>query len=219
MDSETTQEFCLTESELLLPSLALASARVEQDSDLPSAHDISRLETLSPDAASDDKSVESLVLIDFNDFNITFAVDVGIQLIDAPAIYRLPNVNRNFAGIINLRGDFVPVIDLYKMLVIRTSKAKMSKVLLFGKNEKTVGLLVNKLPEIINVARASIETANQLKNDNEITIPALLKSSVVGFYELKNLPTLNNIPVNNNDIFRIDTEAFASNLLAASLTV
>jgi chemotaxis signal transduction protein len=77
-------------------------------------------------------------------------VNTGSEVIDARGIALLPNAPRWLAGVMNLRGNPVPVFDLCAALDLpRDDAAKKSKVLVLDKGEHAAGLLIDGLPRVV----------------------------------------------------------------------
>jgi chemotaxis signal transduction protein len=78
----------------------------------------------------------------------------GSEVVDARAIAALPNAPRWLAGVMNLRGNPVPVFDLCSALELaRNGESQKSMVLVLDKGEHAAGLLIDGLPRIVPQGR------------------------------------------------------------------
>jgi len=74
----------------------------------------------------------------------------GSEVVEARGIAPLPNAPRWLAGVMNLRGNPVPVFDLCSALELaRNDESQKSMVLVLDKGEHAAGLLIDGLPRIV----------------------------------------------------------------------
>lgn len=80
---------------------------------------------------------------------MNFLIPEGIdsEVIQNPTIFNLPNSPSWIAGLINIRGSIIPVMDLDKFLSKNATK-KYSNILVLNKADKksTISIMVNDLP-------------------------------------------------------------------------
>ncbi len=100
-------------------------------------------------------------IISFNVHNKTF----GLFILEIQEIIRmkkltpLPNVPEYVRGVLNLRGNIIPVIDM--RLRLNFSKAEytdFTRVIVATAEKKTVGLIIDKINSVITVDDAKIKT-------------------------------------------------------------
>lgn len=78
----------------------------------------------------------------------------GSEVVDARAIATLPNAPRWLAGIMNLRGNPVPVFDLCAALELaRNDDSQKSMVLVLDKGDAAAGLLIDGMPRAVSQVR------------------------------------------------------------------
>lgn len=76
------------------------------------------------------------------------------------SITRVPYTKEYISGIINLRGNIIPVIDVRKRLGIKTTEAfKDSRIMIVNIDELKVGLLVDFSSEVLQLSDENIEPA------------------------------------------------------------
>lgn len=68
------------------------------------------------------------------------------EVLDRPSIYPLPNTAAWFEGLVNLRGNLVPVFDLRRLLGTQADKASPQMVLVVDKGDNALGLAVDGVP-------------------------------------------------------------------------
>lgn len=73
--------------------------------------------------------------------------DVSVQVVDVPRMCPFPNAPPGFRGVVNLRGDLVPVYDLG--VLAGDLPAERGKLAVCGDGSERAGLLVAGMPERI----------------------------------------------------------------------
>jgi len=75
----------------------------------------------------------------------------GSEVVEARGIAPMPNAPRWLAGVMNLRGNPVPVFDLCAALELpRNDESQKSMVLVLDKGEKAAGLLIDGVPRVVS---------------------------------------------------------------------
>lgn len=78
-----------------------------------------------------------------------------IEILPCPALARVTGVKDWFLGLINLRGDIIPVTDLQNLLYhIRTNIEKNTPVLIVQHQGELSGILVNKIIALYNITQS-----------------------------------------------------------------
>jgi chemotaxis signal transduction protein len=74
----------------------------------------------------------------------------GSEVVEARGIAAMPNAPRWLAGVMNLRGNPVPVFDLCAALELaRNDESQKSMVLVLDKGDKAAGLLIDGMPRVV----------------------------------------------------------------------
>jgi purine-binding chemotaxis protein CheW len=75
-------------------------------------------------------------------------------------ITRIPNVPPFVKGVMNLRGNVIPVLDLREKLNLGQSKySESTRVIITKLNDIELGLIVEKTSNVINVVPEAVESA------------------------------------------------------------
>ncbi|MBI5049509.1 MAG: purine-binding chemotaxis protein CheW [Nitrospirae bacterium] len=82
-------------------------------------------------------------------------LDKIFEIIKPQKITHLPNTPRFINGVINLRGTVIPQMDMRKRLNAEPSHQE-ERILIVKMHEETVGLLVDSVKEIVNIAEKEI---------------------------------------------------------------
>jgi len=148
----------------------------------------------SDSAAKAVASSELLQLVTFNLSEEEYAVDIlNIQGINRMmAITRVPNSAHFVEGIINLRGQVIPVIDLRKRLSMPIKQAdRESRIIVVEIDEKVVGFIVDRVNEVLRVSSSITEAPPAMVTggvDSEfITAVAKLEDRLITLLDLQKL--------------------------------
>ncbi len=80
------------------------------------------------------------------------------EILKPVLITRLPNVEDEILGVINLRGNIIPVIDINRKFSGRhTQLSNASRIVVCAYQGKFMGLLVDRILEVARISSASIE--------------------------------------------------------------
>ena len=83
-------------------------------------------------------------------FGLLIDSDTPSEVIDPQTIFPLPNTPAALLGLINLRGNLIPVFDFQSLLNIAPEQDNQTtrRILILGSSERTVGILIDSLPEV-----------------------------------------------------------------------
>lgn len=90
---------------------------------------------------------------------------------------RVPNAKNYIKGVINLRGEVVPIIELRKRFELEEKEIdENSRIIVLSLNEIQVGMLVDSSSEVIEFTSEEIDTAPPLmESDHEDFVKAIGK--------------------------------------------
>lgn len=79
------------------------------------------------------------------------------EILKPVLITRIPNVDEHILGVINLRGEIIPIIDLKKNFhQTDTEIFPASRIVVVMLNEKRCGILVDEVKQVVKVNREFI---------------------------------------------------------------
>ncbi|KXS43580.1 MULTISPECIES: chemotaxis protein CheW [unclassified Candidatus Frackibacter] len=81
------------------------------------------------------------------------------EIIRMKELTQLPNASEFMAGIINLRGDIISVIDLRKRFGVEQKETKKTRIIIVEMDNQDVGLIVDSVSEVLRIEPADIEDA------------------------------------------------------------
>ena len=95
--------------------------------------------------------------------NFNFLVPEGTvsEVIKNASIFMLPNSPSWIEGLINIRGNIIPVMNISKLLKIHDTN-KPDNILIFDKTDShsAIGILINKLPVSLEIGESKDATKN-----------------------------------------------------------
>ena len=118
-------------------------------------------EALTADKRSDLEDSEQLMqLVGFAIGNEQFGVDILMvqEIIRAAPITSVPNSPDFVEGVINLRGNIIPVIELRKRLnLYKQERDEDTWILILDINGKVTGFIVDSVSKVLKILKSSIE--------------------------------------------------------------
>ncbi|MBS4536029.1 chemotaxis protein CheW [Clostridium sp. D2Q-14] len=99
-----------------------------------------------------------------------YAIDISmVKTIEKVSGYtRVPNSDKYIKGVINLRGEVIPVIDLKKRLNLGEIKeSDNSRVIITCSEDIVVGLLVDSSSEVVYIENSEIDNISNMSEKEE----------------------------------------------------
>jgi len=95
-------------------------------------------------------------------------IDKVKEVLKMVKITPLPETLDFIEGVINLRGDVIPVLDLRKRIGLETEQSyKNSSVVIVETAQNTAGLVVDSVTEVLNINEEDIQDSNGEQNGNK----------------------------------------------------
>lgn len=97
--------------------------------------------------------------------NEEYAVDIlNVQEINRMLhITRVPRANQFIEGVINLRGNIIPVINLHKKFQLPVlGDEEEKRIIVFQFEDIGVGIIVDKVSEVLKITNSQIEEASSV---------------------------------------------------------
>lgn len=109
----------------------------------------------------DDEDEGMLQLVGFNIASEQFGVDILMvqEIIRSAKVTAVPNSPEFVEGVINLRGNIIPVVDLRKRLYLYTEGADSKRpwVLILNISDRVVGFIVDEVTHVIKMSDDSVQ--------------------------------------------------------------
>ena len=141
------------------------------------AAELSNADLLQPetDPTEPEAKVEPVFGIRIGSMGFLIATTRFCELLDKIQVNALPNVHPWVSGILNLRGNLVPVFDL-RLVLEETGDNKKRRLFAVDRGEKAVALWIENYPEIKNLV-----VMKQMKELPKL--PDILQRFVISSYE------------------------------------
>jgi len=141
------------------------------------AAELSNADLLQPetDPTEPEAKVEPVFGIRIGSMGFLIATTRFCELLDKIKVNALPNVHPWVSGILNLRGNLVPVFDL-RLVLEETGDNKKRRLFAVDRGEKAVALWIENYPEIKNLV-----VMKQMKELPKL--PDILQRFVISSYE------------------------------------
>ncbi|EIC22159.1 chemotaxis protein CheW [Thiorhodovibrio frisius] len=122
----------------------------------------------APQQGPDGASNNSSSFVTFSLAEETYAIDVlqVQEVLKVTEIAPVPGVPNYILGIINLRGDVVTVIDGRRRMGLPDHAAtEQSRIVIIDVDKQNVGILVDSVAEVVQIAAKDIDPAPAVGND------------------------------------------------------
>ncbi len=108
-----------------------------------------------------DVSINSGQFIVFCLNNQDFAIDVmqSREILTIDEITIIPEAPHFLRGVIDLRGEIVPIVNLVKKLSLNRAEVKNNHIIIISIDETLIGIEVDGIKEIIRIAEEDINKA------------------------------------------------------------
>lgn len=119
-------------------------------------------ETLTsiPDLEEDEELTELVQFLVFQSRDGVYGINIleTHEILKPVQVTRLPNVEPEVLGVINLRGNIIPVIDVQKKFSDQYSEiTDTSRIVVCTYATKHLGLLVDRVVEVASISEENIE--------------------------------------------------------------
>jgi purine-binding chemotaxis protein CheW len=113
---------------------------------------------------------DEMQVVAFKLGNEEYAVDILFvqEIIRLLNITRVPRSGENIEGVINLRGNIIPIVNLHFEFNLQTSENQEAKrIIVFKLDEYQVGIIVDEVSEVLRIQGNNIEPAAKVYGNLE----------------------------------------------------
>lgn len=118
--------------------------------------------------------MQQYIGFNLNDNEYTIPILKVREIINMPAITKMPQSPKYVEGVTNLRGSVIPVVNL-KKLVNFGNGSMGDKVIVIVSGRMTFGILVDGITGVINIDESTIEPPERFLNENMDQIEGIAK--------------------------------------------
>ncbi|MGI5911170.1 MAG: chemotaxis protein CheW [Syntrophomonadaceae bacterium] len=108
---------------------------------------------------------EEIQIVAFKLGEEEYAVDIlNVQeIIRLLNITRVPKANNYIEGVINLRGNIIPIINLHKKFNLKSlNKEESKRIIVFQFEDVKVGIIVDEVSEVLRLSQNDIEETSKV---------------------------------------------------------
>ncbi len=85
-------------------------------------------------------------------------IDQVQEIVRPLPVTRVPGTPEYIEGVVNLRGNVVPVINLHKRLALdRITNSDKSRIIIVSRQDLTAGLIVDSVKDVLNIPAENVE--------------------------------------------------------------
>jgi purine-binding chemotaxis protein CheW len=104
-------------------------------------------------------------LVSFVLEDVEYGVDILLvhEILRFPEITRLPNAPDFIKGVINLRGNVIPVVDVRKRFGFSQAKVTdLTRIIVIETNDKLTGLMVDNVHQVVRITQNNVDPPSEL---------------------------------------------------------
>lgn len=137
-------------------------------------HDIRAMESTETDTADESKDLfkdideEQVVVFKLAGEQYGVAVTQVQEINRLSKITKVPRAPRFVEGVVNLRGEVIPLIDLRKRFEIETNEyTEFTRIIVSDISAKKIGIIVDEVLEVLRIPRNLLEKAPDILEGNQ----------------------------------------------------
>ena len=117
----------------------------------------------SADSAADSSDVVQLVSFMIDETEYAIDILVVNEILRYPEITRLPNVPKFIRGVINLRGNVIPVVDVRTRFGFpKGTITDLTRIIVIDTGGKQIGLLVDNVYQVVRIPTSNIDPPSEI---------------------------------------------------------
>lgn len=98
-----------------------------------------------------DQNVSTRYGYKVKDMGFLISENTLCEVVKYPEVYPLPNTNKWLRGLVNIRGNLVPVFDFSLLIGVTEDSSDIENLLVMGNAEKSIGVLIESVPVVCDV--------------------------------------------------------------------
>ena len=112
---------------------------------------LDRLKPSNTDAWTVGQETQHVMRYGYRVGNLGFLVNKQVQseVVEDPSIYPVPNSPRWMVGLLNLRGNIVPVFRLHDFIEFDEQNNEKNNTLILGDGDSMLGVMIDGLPKVV----------------------------------------------------------------------
>lgn len=145
---------------------------------------------------------ELFLIFSLLDKNYAIPAEKVMEIIQLPALTIPEKLPENIAGLLNLRGNIISVIDPSKLLGIKQTELKTDyQALIINNNNQKFGIIAHSVDEVLKLERSQLEPLPYKPKEKIISGIYKHNEKLVAFFDIKAvLKNIENIEVNLTEL-------------------
>ena len=137
------------------------------------------------------------VIFSLNQQMYCVLIEEIVEILRVPVITTVPGISSYIEGVINLRGNIIPVVCLHKRLKLeKPQKNKKNRIVIVQVHNEQIGIIVDDVRMVSKFDEDHVEPPNHQSISEDIFLGfAKLDGQVIGILNLKKLLYANEILV------------------------
>ena len=111
------------------------------------------------------------------------------EVLTIPKISKIPSSPKHIVGVFNLRGSIITLLEIGEIIGVNRQSPDESMVLIVDNENQQLGILVEKVLDVINVDESEIKLPTREMS------PKMAKN-IIGYYEKEGIGTINLLNLN-----------------------
>jgi len=136
-------------------------------------------------------SIKQLVSFVLEDVEYGIDILAVHEILQIPEISRLPNTPGYIKGVINLRGNIIPVVDMRKRFGFPDADiTDETRIIVIETNERVIGLLVDNVHQVVRLSNSNIDPpSDMIEGVSEVFISGIgrLRDRLIIILNLQNI--------------------------------
>ncbi len=132
------------------------------------------------------KDTSQYVVFSINHQLFSLSVEEVVEILRVPIITDVPGIDESIKGVINLRGNILPVVSLHSRFALtNTEQTKKSRVVIVQGDNENIGIMVDEVKMVTRFQETNIEPPPGIQMDRDtFTGFAKLDQKVIGILNL-----------------------------------
>lgn len=130
--------------------------------------------TFAPDKIRQQKKEDEILFLGFMASDQAYSLHINYvrEIVKIPKIFTLPQTPSFLKGVIELRGNILPVLDLKERLSLGSVHHKKGRIIVITISNQLIGILVDRVTEVFSTTLKEIKPT-----------PSVIQESILPFIE------------------------------------
>ncbi len=176
------------------------------------------------DNQSNENLLQKYILVEISEASYAFKIEYVREIIPVIEIYTVETLQNNITGLVNLRGETLPVYDLRGFLGKEISPLNIhKKLLILMANNKKFAIIIDEVGDILQISAESVSQLSYNGSVNFLSTAVINNSTVIiidvekfidyalEIHNINKISAQNLIPVDSASIEKIKTRTVRLN--------